>query len=282
MKPWEFINGENHLTLKLVGDLQIDSLSAFEEEAANRAKTPTYVLVDCQEVTDISPAWLRTLVIFQKTLQQGGKSLCLYHVKASIVSFVQAQGLEKALPMRSNLREAMVDMGLAAKISLDVNFINPFLEATMKVLEVQTQTMCKPGGVTRKVAGDPRFVADISGVIGLVSDAFNGSVVISFPAKTFLAVMSRMMGEEMKEINKDIEDGAGELTNMIFGQAKLALNEKGYGINTAIPSVVKGQGHSVQGITSGPVVVVPFETDAGPFFIEICLSAGVSNEIKAA
>lgn len=282
MKPWEFVAAENYITLRLAGSLEVDSLNPFEEEAANCAKTPMYVLVDCQEVEDISPAWLRTLVIFQKTLQQAGKGIRLYQVKPTVAAFIQAQGLEKALPIRGTLRDAMLDFGLAAKISLDVNFINPFLEATMKVLEVQTQTLCRPSAPTRKVAGDPRFVADISGVIGLVSDAFNGSVVISFPAQTFLTVMSRMMGEEMKEINKDIEDGAGELTNMIFGQAKLALNEKGYGINTAIPSVVKGQGHSVSGITNGPVVVVPFETDAGPFFIEICLSAGIRSDVAAA
>ena len=51
---------------------------------------------------------------------------------------------------------------------------------------------------------------------------------------------------------------------------------------TAIPSVVCGHGHSVQGVTSGPVVVVPFETDAGPFFIEICMSAGVRSDVAAA
>jgi len=282
VKPWEFSDGENHLCLTLSGDLQVDSLGSFEKEAANRAKAPAYILVDCQALVEISMAWLRTLVILQKTLQQGGKALRLYQVKPSVASFIQAQGLENALPIRGNLREAMVDLGLAAKVSLDVNFINPFLDATMKVLEVQTQTLCRPGSLTRKVAGDARFVADVSGVIGLVSDAFNGSVVISFPEKTFLTVMSRMMGEEIKQISKEIEDGAGELTNMIFGQAKLTLNQKGYGIKTAIPSVVCGHGHSVQGVTSGPVVVVPFETDAGPFFIEICMSAGVRSDLPAA
>lgn len=110
-------------------------------------------------------------------------------------------------------------------------------------------------------------------MIGLVSDVFSGSVVISFPQATFLNVMSRMLGEEFTEITKEIEDGAGEITNIIFGQAKITLNERGYGIKTALPSVVTGQDHSILQMSTGPRVVVPFETDVGPFFVEICLSS---------
>ncbi len=68
-------------------------------------------------------------------------------------------------------------------------------------------------------------------------------------------------------------DGAGEITNMIFGQAKIILNEKGYGIKTALPSVVTGKDHNLLSITKGPVVTVPFTSTAGNFFVEICISA---------
>lgn len=60
---------------------------------------------------------------------------------------------------------------------------------------------------------------------------------------------------------------------MTFGQAKVILNEKGYGIKTAIPSVVSGRNHSLETLTKGPIVVVPFESSKGNFFVEICLSA---------
>lgn len=273
MDAWEFTEAENYLLLTLRGRLEVDSLGSFEETSIKKVDGPNArsVMVDCIELEEISPSWMRTLVLMQKTLEQHRKYVRFFRVPAAVVSFIQSQGVEKSLICRPTLSDALQELGLAKKVTLDVNFINPFLEATMKVLEVQTQTKCRPGQITRKT-NDGRFEADLSGVIGLVSDAFKGSVVIGFPEKTFLTVMSRMMGEELKELTKEIEDGAGELTNMIFGQAKLALNEKGYGINTAIPSVIRGKGHSVSGVTSGPVVVVPFETDAGNFFIEICLS----------
>ena len=156
---------------------------------------------------------------------------------------------------------------------IDINFVNPFLAATLHVLKVQAQIEAAPGKVYLKKDNPTTLTGDVSGVIGIVSDTFNGSVVISFPEATFLKVMSNMLGEDYTELNQDILDGAGEITNMIFGQAKITLNERGYGIKIALPTVVSGKGHTMQGTTKGgPTVVIPFSSPAGSFFVEISLS----------
>ena len=129
----------------------------------------------------------------------------------------------------------------------------------------------KPGKIYVKQPED-KFLGDISGTIGLVSDAFNGAVVISFPKETFLKIMSKMLGETITSISKEVEDGAAEITNIVFGQAKTVLNQLGYGIQTAIPSVITGAQHSVQNLTKGPRVIIPFDSEIGNFFIEICTS----------
>lgn len=154
---------------------------------------------------------------------------------------------------------------------IDINFINPFLGATLNVLKVQAGVTAEPGKVFAKKPGE-NVHGDVSGVIGIVSDSFNGSVIISFPEKTFLSVMSGMLGEEYKEITKDILDGAGEITNMIFGQAKVTLNERGYGVKVALPQVISGRNHSLSAMSKGPTVIIPFSSSAGDFFVEICLS----------
>ena len=77
-----------------------------------------------------------------------------------------------------------------------------------------------------------------------------------------------MLGEEYTKLDNEIVDGAGELTNMIFGQAKVELNQLGHGIKTAIPSVILGKDHSLSGMTKEPVVIVPFETEFGLFYVE--------------
>ncbi len=154
---------------------------------------------------------------------------------------------------------------------LNTDFIHPFLNATIHILNVQANLPAEPGKAYLKKQND-RLVGDVSGIIGVVSDKFNGSVVISFPETTFLKVMSNMLGESFTELSPEIVDGAGEILNMIFGQAKIVLNEKGYGIKTAIPSVVTGKQLNVSTMTKGPVVVVPFQSGAGDFFVEICLN----------
>lgn len=187
-----------------------------------------------------------------------------------IRNFIKDQGV--SLHSSQTIREALAALGLVTKKAIDVQFINPFLTSTMNVLEVQAKTKSTPGKMSLK-QDNSKYHGDISGVIGLISDAFNGSVVISFPEATFLKIMSRMLGEEFKVLTKDLTDGAAEITNMIFGGAKVTLNERGYGIKTAIPSVVTGKDHTVQSLTTGPQVVIPFSTDVGDFYIEICTSS---------
>ena len=154
---------------------------------------------------------------------------------------------------------------------IDINFINPFLGATLHVLKVQASVEAQPGKVYMKKPGD-NLKGDVSGVIGIVSDTFIGSVIISFPEQTFLNVIGGMLGETYTELNKEILDGAGEITNMIFGQAKITLNERGYGIKIALPQVITGKGHSLSAMSKGPTVVIPFTSPAGDFFVEISLS----------
>ncbi|MDX9731901.1 MAG: chemotaxis protein CheX, partial [Bdellovibrionales bacterium] len=113
----------------------------------------------------------------------------------------------------------------------------------------------------------------IAGVISLTSAAFKGSIAICYPQETFLSLMSHMLGETYTAITNDLEDGAAELLNITFGQAKAVLNEKGYKIDKAIPTVVRGRELRVRHVASQPTMIVPFESSSGPLHIEISLEA---------
>jgi len=155
-------------------------------------------------------------------------------------------------------------------MSLDTEFIGPFLNATVQVLKVQANIESKTGKVYIKKPEDKSF-GDVSGVISIDSEAFTGTVMVSFSEKTFLNIMSAMLGETYEVMNQDLLDGAGEITNMIFGQAKVVLNERGYGIKMAIPTVVSGKNHTLSTNGKGPIFVIPFESQAGPFVVHICV-----------
>jgi len=82
-----------------------------------------------------------------------------------------------------------------------------------------------------------------------------------------------MFGETMTELNSEIADAVGELTNMISGQARMELEQKGKLFEAAIPSVITGKGHKIVHITEGPKIAIPFSIDEGAFTIEVCMTS---------
>lgn len=271
-KNYQIIPGNGYLTVRLLGILEAGNLGNFDADVQKQLNDPfPHVIVNCEHLTSLSKEWVRSLLKIQLFLKQFNTEMRLIRVGSQLMNALKREGVDTAFKYSEGLRQSLSELGLVSKKALDTDFINPFLTATLRVLKVQAGIDAKAGKIYLKNERD-HFVGDVSGVIGIVSESFNGSVVISFPEETFLNVMSDMLGEEFTELNKEILDGAGEITNMIFGQAKISLNEKGYGIKTAIPSVVSGKDHSLNALTKGPIVVVPFESSAGKFFVEICLS----------
>lgn len=263
---------EGYKKLRLEGTLDFAQGKAFDEEIEPMLTSAhNHLIVDCQMLMSFSKDWVRSLLRLQMALKGSGKSMRLINVNQSVLSYLKKEGIDGAFQISKSLTAALIDLGIIAKRTMDTEFVDPFLTATLHVLKVQASVEAKSGKPFIKKPHE-MLVGDVSGVIGVVSDAFNGSVVISFPEKTFLKVMSGMLGEEITTLDKEIVDGAGEITNMIFGQAKVVLNEKGYGIKMAIPSVVTGKGHTLSALTKGPIVIVPFESNVGDFFVEICLS----------
>lgn len=149
---------------------------------------------------------------------------------------------------------------------MDVKLINPFINATLHVLETMASTKTKAGKPYLKKEEVAK--GDVTGVIGLTGDS-RGTVSVSFSEKCILAIVSKMFAEELTELNDEITDAVGELTNMISGQARQKLELVGKSLKAAIPTVIMGKDHTISHITSYPVVAIPFTTDNGDFTIEI-------------
>lgn len=273
-KVFEIQSFDNYLVIKLRGSCDFSNLKGFYDEVMNVLQySRPHVIIDCAHLDSVSKDWVRDLLRLNLFLKTNERKLRFVQTSPSLRANIKTLGMDDAFKISGNLKEALVELGLVAKRTLNTEFINPFLDSTMNVLKVQAGVEAKAGKIYLKNVDEP-LLGDVSGVIGIVSDDFTGAVVISFPEASFLKIMSGMLGEEYSELNQDILDGAGEITNIIFGQAKVILNEKGYGIKTALPSVVHGKDHTVSSHNlSGQSVVVPFESNCGKFFVEICLSA---------
>lgn len=148
---------------------------------------------------------------------------------------------------------------------LDASFFKPFVEGTLKTLKVQCKTDAFHESPFFK-GTKPEPVFAIAGVIDIACVTFTGRISLCFPEPVFLGMMERMLEESFPEITVELQDGVAELLNMIFGQAKVTLNEQGHTIQKAIPTVVRD--HTLNTPT-GKIVVLPFKTDLGVFHIEI-------------
>ena len=150
---------------------------------------------------------------------------------------------------------------------MDVKLVNPFINATINVLETMAFISVNAGKPYLKK--DSVAVGDVTGVLGLTGVA-NGTISVTFEEKCILAIVSNMLGETVKETNNEIADAVGELTNMISGQARRELGEMGKVFKAAIPSVIAGENHSIIHYTTGPKIAIPFDTENGNFTIEVC------------
>ena len=151
---------------------------------------------------------------------------------------------------------------------MDVKFINPFLEGTINVLKTMAFVEPKPGKPCLKQ--DNMASGEVSGIIGLTGSA-RGSLALSFSEQSILKIVNNMLGEKFTEINEDIKDAVGEITNMISGDARKRLEADGLTITAAIPTFVSGKNHVIKHILGGASIVIPFEITEGSFVVDVCL-----------
>ena len=151
---------------------------------------------------------------------------------------------------------------------MNADFINPFLTAVQNVLSMMAQIELKPGKPQLKQ--DEIARGDVSGLIGMVGPQTKGSFSITFEESLALQIMQNMLGERPNEINEEITDMVGEITNMVTGGAKRTLCEKGFEFEMASPIVVSGFNHTIRHKSEGPRLIMPFEHAAGKAHIEIC------------
>jgi len=151
---------------------------------------------------------------------------------------------------------------------MNVEFINPFLNAILNVLSTMAMTEAKAGKPYIKTSDFAH--GEITGMIGLAGSIVRGSLAINFSREAILYIAKQMLGEEFTKIDETVQDVVGEITNMVSGGARKTLGEKGYKIESAIPTMITGMNHIITHKSTGPTIIVPFEIEgAGNFFVEV-------------
>jgi chemotaxis protein CheX len=146
--------------------------------------------------------------------------------------------------------------------------MQPFVDETVHTFEVMLGITPEEKELETKDSPDGTY--DISAIIG-ISGSGTGGVVVSFPEKVACGVVSRMLGEELNELNQDVTDGIGELVNIITGNAKRGLVKFGFvDLSLSLPNVVVGKHRTVWRSKDMPCLMKRFfSSDLGSFCIEV-------------
>lgn len=261
------------LLIKTTNDINLNYVKDLINLCEHQVSINTHltkIVIFLENKFELDSSIFRVLTPFGMNLRKKGVEIHLIQAPMRTRIDVRDAGMESLLRITKSVEDLNLDSRKQSGYTIDVDFVNPFVDGAIHTLKVQCQLECKNLEIFARGKGDKIPIStDIAGVIGVASEKFKGSIAICFPEKVFLAAMSNMLGEEITEITKDIEDGAGELLNIIFGFAKKVLNENGHTIEKALPSIVRGNNISIKQTTTNPSIIVPFQSQAGSFFIEI-------------
>jgi chemotaxis protein CheX len=147
---------------------------------------------------------------------------------------------------------------------MNSEYINPFLTAAISVFSsmlgvslVREQPFVKQGY-------QPNH--EVSGMIGLTGKA-KGMVVLSLSREAAINAAATMLGETPKELNPDVADAVGELTNMIAGAAKAKLDH--LHMSVSLPTVIVGKSHCIEFPRNSMPICIPFDCQWGPVAVEV-------------
>jgi chemotaxis protein CheX len=146
-------------------------------------------------------------------------------------------------------------------------FLAPFVKCTKDVFSMMLNwEVCLVGVVTNDLNAVRHH---LSGIIGL-SGSMRGSLVLSVEQEVALAAASAFLGAPPENVNADVIDTVGELTNMIGGSSKDRLGLDG--VSIGLPTVVCGEGHTVNFDPGAHIEMLQFQSPHGPFTVEIALT----------
>ncbi len=151
--------------------------------------------------------------------------------------------------------------------TLDGQTLMHFVDAVRKTMLIQCGVEAEPKKPFKKTP-ETSYAFDVGAIIGLNGASFRGTLAVSFEEKVYRKVYYYMTKEKFATITPEMGDGASELTNIIFGLAKTKLNEQGYGLQMALPSLMLGPKMEFKFASEKPTIVLPFEIGVGKMWIE--------------
>lgn len=116
--------------------------------------------------------------------------------------------------------------------------------------------------------------APSDGVLALIGLAgrWAGSGTFSCTAPMAMRLASQLLMQPYDAINEEVLDAVGEITNMVLGNVKTALEEELGPMGLSIPTVIYGRNFATRSIGRSKWTAVPFLIDSETIEVHLCLA----------
>jgi chemotaxis protein CheX len=156
----------------------------------------------------------------------------------------------------------------AAEPPHKVDYINPFLASIISVFfKMLSVELVRDAPFLRKQDA-PQY--DVTGLIGLMGTP-TGTVSLSLPADFALSITERLLGARPPEIDAQVVDAIGEVTNIVAGAARAHLADQQ--LRFGLATVIIGAGCRITYPSSCTPISIPFRSAQGPLLLEVGILA---------
>lgn len=123
---------------------------------------------------------------------------------------------------------------------------------------------------------------DISGAVVFSQGQIDATLYLRFKKETLFKLLGPLYGEEMSELNSRVVGGIGELTNAIYGMAKVDLNANGGCYEMALPIVIIGYSHPTMMELSDVRLLMEYNVAGEDAVVELILGKTNHSALPAA
>ncbi len=150
-------------------------------------------------------------------------------------------------------------------MSIDIDYINPVIGGLEKTFG--TMLGCSIDRVGLGLMENNLALHPVSGIIGVSGKGGVGTMVLSMSESVAIKAASTMLMCELSEIDDDVMDAVGELTNMVCGDAKAQLAQ--FQLSMSLPNVLCGTNCRLHFPQNAQPISIPFKCEWGPLALQI-------------
>jgi chemotaxis protein CheX len=158
-------------------------------------------------------------------------------------------------------------LAMLAQQAPRAEILEPFVEAARDVLAAELGTEVVPGKLA--LASGAATTLDVTVVIG-ITGRLTGIAVYGMPSAMAMAVVGKMLGSPVSELDEMALSGIAELANVITGQATTLLSGMGLVCDISPPILLLGAGSRLSTV-SIQRLMIPLNTELGTMHAQVAI-----------